>query len=103
MEREIYADQVSNISVTGNVVRLDFASLNPLLQDKQGQPVYNLAARIVIPLEGFTKAFNIQQEVIAKLMAGGLVKVNQPSGAAGETPAAAGENAGTPSSGEAGN
>ncbi len=78
MSQEFYADKISNIYVNGATVRIDFASLNPALQDQDGNPVYNHAARIVIPLEGFTEGFSICQNVLGQLIDKGVLTITQP-------------------------
>lgn len=78
MSQEFYADKVSNIYVNGATVRIDFVSLNPALQDKEGNPVYNHAARVVIPLDGFTEAFSLCQNVLGQLVDKGVITITPP-------------------------
>ncbi|MPL65724.1 hypothetical protein SDC9_11388 [bioreactor metagenome] len=75
MSQEVYADKVSNIYVNGDTVRIDFVSLNPALQDKDGNLVYNHAARIVIPLAGFMEGFSLGQNVIGQLVDKGAITI----------------------------
>lgn len=75
MSQEFYADKVSNIYVNGNIVRIDFVSLNPALQDKDGNPVYQHAGRVVIPLEGFTEGFSLTQNIIEQLVNKGVLTI----------------------------
>ena len=78
MSQEFYADKVSNIYVNGATVRIDFVSLNPALQDKEGNPVYNQAARVVIPLDGFIEAFALCQNVLGQLVDKGIITITPP-------------------------
>lgn len=75
MNQEFYADKVSNIYVNGLTVRIDFVSLNPALQDKDGNPVYNHAARVVIPLAGFMEGFSLGQNVVGQLVDKGALTI----------------------------
>ena len=78
MSQEFYADKVSNIYVNGGTVRIDFVSLNPALQDKDGNPGYNLAARVVMPLEGFIEGFSISENIISQLADKGVINITPP-------------------------
>lgn len=73
---DIYTDGVGNIHVTGNLVRLDLITLQPNLQSENGQPVYNMNQRLVMPLEAFVQAFMLQDSVIKKLVEAGVVKTS---------------------------
>lgn len=75
MIQNTYVDSVSNIYVTGNIVRFDLMALQPPVQDEAGQPVYHVTQRIVMPLEGFMQSFSLHTEVIKKLVAAGVVNV----------------------------
>lgn len=71
---DIYADGIGNIHVTGNLVRFDLITLQPNLQSENGQPVYNMNQRLVMPLEAFVQAFVLQDSVMKKLVESGVVK-----------------------------
>jgi hypothetical protein len=95
MSQEFYADKVSNIYVNGTTVRIDFVSLNPALQDKDGNPMYNLSGRVVIPLTGFAEAFPLYQNILGQLVEKGIISITPPAVPANqtkETEAAAHEN-----------
>lgn len=74
MNNEIFADAVSNIHITGNMVRIDLMSLQPHLKSENGQPVFDSSQRIIMPLEGFVNAFALQENVIKQLFAAGVLK-----------------------------
>lgn len=76
MNREIFADAISAVHITGNLVRIDLMSLQPHLKSKDGQPVYDISQRIIMPLEGFAKSFSIQERVIQQLIENGVLKRN---------------------------
>lgn len=79
MNREIFADAISAVHITGNMIRIDLMSLQPHLKSKDGQPVYDISQRIIMPLEGFVKSFSIQEKAIAQLIASGVLKRTEAS------------------------
>lgn len=76
MIQDVYTDGVGNIHVAGNMVRFDLITLQPNLQSENGQPVYNMTQRVVMPLEAFLQAFQLQNKVINQLIQTGIVKKN---------------------------
>lgn len=76
MKTEIFADAVSAVHVTGNVVRIDLMTLQPHLKSDNGQPVYDVNKRIIMPLDGFVQSLGVQENIIKQLMASGVLKVN---------------------------
>lgn len=78
MVQDIYADGIGNVHVTGNMVRFDLISLQPNLKSDNGQPVFDLNHRVIMPLEGFVQAFNLQETLVKQLLQSGVLK-NQPN------------------------
>lgn len=74
MTQDLYVDGISNIYLTGQLIRFDLYTLQPGLQTDQGQPVYNINQRIIMPLEGFVQAFAIQENLIKQLAQAGLLQ-----------------------------
>ena len=74
MIQDVFTDGVGNIHVTGNVVRLDFISLNPNQKNELGQPIYNVTQRIVMPLEGFIQSLALQENIVKQLVDAGVLK-----------------------------
>lgn len=74
-----FADTLLNINVTGNLVRLDLGTVIPV-QSQDGKQVLRATPtqQIVMPMEGFVRAFGMQEQVIKKLMADGVFKA-QPA------------------------
>lgn len=97
MSQDIFVDGISNINVTGNIVRIDFAALQPQLKNENGQPVFANSQRIVMPLDGFLQSMNLQQNIIQQLIQAGVLKVNAVPDAptAPTAPAASAEAAAT--------
>lgn len=73
MEKEIYVDQVSNIFVNGNMVRIDFACMNPATHDHAGQPVFEHKVRLIMPVEAFTNGLSMQENILAQLIERGVL------------------------------
>lgn len=76
---DYYADMIGNITVTGHVVRIDFLSQvtpPPQQQDTQQQGAHFQGShRLVMPLDGFLRSLGVQEQIRAKLIADGIVKV----------------------------
>jgi hypothetical protein len=74
MNQEIFADGVSAVHVTGNLVRLDLLTVQPHLKSENGQPVVEINKRLIMPLEGFIQALAIQQDIAQQLISAGVLK-----------------------------
>ena len=80
MNREIFADGISAVHVTGNLVRIDLMTVQPQLQSKDSQPVVEINQRIIMPLEGFVQSLGVQDNIVKQLIEGGVLKKDaQPS------------------------
>lgn len=77
MNQEIFADGISAIHVTGNLVRLDLMTVQPQLKSDNGQPVVEVNRRIIMPLEGFVQSLATQQDIVKQLVAAGILKQNE--------------------------
>lgn len=60
---DLFADEIGAIHVTGNLVRLDFTAAQP---GEEGGAT-KTTGRLVMPLEGFIKAFNLQEQLVRQL------------------------------------
>jgi hypothetical protein len=90
----VYADTILNIIVTGGLIRLDLGTVLPAKgedgqQTLQATPVQQL----VMPVDGFVRAFGMQQNVIQKLIKDGVIKT-QPAADAAQPAAEAAAPAG---------
>jgi hypothetical protein len=74
MNQEIYADEISVVHTTGNIVRLDLMTVQPHLKSDNGQPVVEINKRLIMPLDGFVKSFALQEQVMKQLLEAGIVK-----------------------------
>lgn len=77
MNREIFADGISAVHVTGNLVRIDLMTMQPQLKSKDGQPVVEVNQRIIMPLEGFVQSLAVQDNIIKQLIEAGLLKKDE--------------------------
>ena len=76
MNTEIFADGISGIHVTGNLVRIDFMSVQPHLKSDNGQPVIEVNKRIIMPLEGFIQSVATHENIVKQLIEAGVLKQN---------------------------
>jgi hypothetical protein len=70
-----FADGITNISLTGiGLVRLEFGAVSPATAKDTSQPmVLSPTQQVVMPLDGFLRAFGAQEQVVKKLVDDGLV------------------------------
>lgn len=89
-----FADTVLNIAITGPLVRLDLGIVTPQA-DAQGKQQLRATTtqQLVMPIEGFVRAFGMQEQVMKKLMADGVVQAKPAAQAEGADAAAAGDAA----------
>jgi len=76
MNKEIFADGISAVHVTGNLVRIDLMTVQPHLKSDNGQPVVEINNRIIMPLEGFVQSLSVQDNIVKQLIDAGVVKKN---------------------------
>ncbi|MBP2651377.1 MAG: hypothetical protein H6Q74_2202 [Firmicutes bacterium] len=76
MNTEIFADGISAVHVTGNIVRIDLMSVQPQLKSENGQPVAEIQKRLIMPLDGFIKSLEVQQKVVNQLIQAGVLEKN---------------------------
>ena len=79
MNREIFADGISAVHVTGNLVRIDLMTMQPQLKSKDGQPVVEVNQRIIMPLEGFVQSLAVKDNIVKQLIEAGLLKKDEQS------------------------
>lgn len=87
-QNDLFADTFNGIAVTGNLVRIDLATLAPTPGGQpQGQPQFESRGRLVMPIDGFLRAFALAEDVMKKLIAAGIV-TQKPGAPAVAAPAA---------------
>jgi hypothetical protein len=89
MHEELYADGVGEITVTGNIVRIDLVSLSATQRDASNKPKAVFRQRIIMPVEAFANTAELMKNVLAGLVKSGAVKMQpapQPNAAAADGP-----------------
>ncbi len=81
MNQEIFADGISAIHITGQLVRIDLMTLQLHLKSDDGQPVVDVSRRLIMPLAGFVQSLAVQDNIIKQLVAAGVLKQNAPEAA----------------------
>jgi hypothetical protein len=76
--KEIYADMVSAVHVTGNMIRIDLMTLQPQLKSDTGEPVFELTGRVILPLDAFAQGFRLQESIVQQLMEKGILIRQEP-------------------------
>jgi hypothetical protein len=76
-----YADTILNIAVTGPLIRIDLGTLLPQGTGSDGKPQLKatMTQQLVMPLEGFVRSMGVQEQVIRKLLADGVLKATPAS------------------------
>jgi hypothetical protein len=70
-----FADTILNIAVTGTLVRIDLGTLTPNTTAEGKQEVRaTVTQQLVMPLEGFARSFGMQESVIKRMVADGILK-----------------------------
>lgn len=70
----LYIDGIGQIHITDGLVRIDLMALEPHLKAENGQPVFAVTQRLVLSMDNFLQAFNLQEALIQKLVQDGVAK-----------------------------
>ena len=73
MNKEIFADGISAIHVTGPLVRIDLMTVQPHLKSENGQPVVDVSHRLIMPLEGFIQSLTVHENIVKQLIKAGVL------------------------------
>ena len=93
-----YADTILNITLTGAMVRIDLGTVVPVTNpDGTQEGRATQTQQLVMPLDGFVQSFGIQEQVIKKLLADGMLKANVAEGQGQTLAPATGQALATPS------
>lgn len=74
-----FADRLINIAITGNLIRLEFGTLQAPKAEGQ-KPQLVATQTLVMPLEGFLPSFGMMDTIVKKLVADGVIKSQAPQG-----------------------
>ncbi|MGA1728557.1 MAG: hypothetical protein ACO38U_09885 [Burkholderiaceae bacterium] len=76
----IFADAAVNIAMTGSLVRIDLGTVTPDPQQQgSDKPAVRLNSnqQLIMPLEGFLRLYGMQEQMVKKLIADGVIKQGQ--------------------------
>jgi hypothetical protein len=71
---ELYADGVSEITVTGSVVRVDLVSLSPTERDANNNPKLIFRQRLIFSVEAFANSVEVAQKALQGLVDAGVIQ-----------------------------
>lgn len=71
--KEIFADTVDAVHFTGDMVRLDFGTVQPP-EKEGGDPTIKQSFRVIMPLQGLLSTAESMQNLINKLTDAGILQ-----------------------------
>ena len=71
---DIYADAFENILVHGGTVRIDLASYSSTEKTSDDRPKVEVTGRLVMPIEGFVRAFGGISKVMSQMAEAGVIE-----------------------------
>ena len=72
--KDIFADGIGEITLSGGMVRMDLVSLVGSQKDSENKPKLEFSQRIVMPPDGFLRSFSAMENLVNQLIESGLVK-----------------------------
>jgi hypothetical protein len=85
--REIFADGVGEITLSGGMVRMDLVTMVGSQKDNENQPRLEVSQRIVMPPDGFLRSFSAMEDLVKQLVDAGVIqKRDQVSTQGGTSP-----------------
>ena len=84
MAKEMFADGIGEITLSGGMVRMDLVTLTGSQNDAENKPRLEFSQRIVMPPDGFLRSFSAMENLVKQLVDAGLVKPRE----GGEIPVA---------------
>ncbi len=80
MNREIFADGIGEITLSGGMVRLDLVTLVGSQNDENNKPRLEASQRIIMPPDGFLRSFSAMENLVKQLIDAGLVQARDGAG-----------------------
>lgn len=80
VNREIFADGIGEITLSGGMVRLDLVSLVGSQNDENNKPRLEVFQRIVMPPDGFLRSYSAMENLVKQLIDAGLVQARDNAG-----------------------
>lgn len=77
MKHVLFADSIFNITVAGNLVRIDLGVAELGAPNAEGKQEIKMvqSQQIVMPLDGFVRGVGIQEQIARQLIKDGAVKM----------------------------
>lgn len=72
--KEIFADGVGEITLSGGMVRMDLFTITGKSEEDENRPEIRVNQRIVLPPEGFLRSFGAMEDLVKKLVDAGIIK-----------------------------
>ena len=72
--KDIFADGIGEITLSGGMVRMDLVNLVGSQKDSENKPKLEFSQRIVMPPDGFLRSFSAMENLVKQLVEAGLVK-----------------------------
>jgi hypothetical protein len=92
MHDEIYSDGISEVTVTGSIVRVDLVSLSPLEHDANNVPKKVFRQRLIFSVEAFANSVEVLQKAMQGLIQAGAIKRVLPKSTEAESNSAGKEH-----------
>ncbi len=73
----LFADRLSNIAITGPLVRIELATVQVPKAENQ-QPQLTPSQTLIMPLDGFVASFGMMEAVMKQLVKDGVIKLQAP-------------------------
>ena len=74
MQDTIYADAITNLYVTGSLVRIELSLINTVPKQAAEPAKLRVSHHVVLPMDAFANAVAMQQGLVNKLVADGVLK-----------------------------
>jgi hypothetical protein len=74
----LFADRLSNIAITGPLVRIELATVQVPKAENQ-QPQLTPSQTLIMPLDGFVASFGMMEAMMKQLVKDGVIKLQAPA------------------------
>lgn len=79
--RDVFADGIGEITLSGGMVRMDFVTLVGSQNAEGNKPRLEFSQRIVMPPDGFLRSFSAMENLVKQLVDAGLVQARDGANA----------------------
>lgn len=80
MSDQEFVDGVKEISIQGGIVRVDYFTYSPELDDASGKPAKVFSKRLLMSPEGFLQSFSAMERIVDQLVDKGAIKRKEGEG-----------------------